>query len=84
MVLRILTINTTLGTPHALPVTSGTRRAGVALLRCHRQERPPRTSTRALPGAPERTMELYDAIGIAFAAGLFVYLVYALFRPDKF
>ncbi|HEU6438552.1 MAG TPA: K(+)-transporting ATPase subunit F [Nitratidesulfovibrio sp.] len=48
------------------------------------QERPPRTSIRALPGAPERTMELYDAIGIAFAAGLFVYLVYALFRPDKF
>ncbi|HCG05706.1 MAG TPA: K(+)-transporting ATPase subunit F [Desulfovibrio sp.] len=27
---------------------------------------------------------MYDAIGIAFAAGLFVYLVYALFRPDKF
>jgi len=29
-------------------------------------------------------MELYDALGIAFAAGLFIYLVYALFRPDKF
>lgn len=65
-------------------MTSGTRRAGYAVFRRHRQERPPRTSIRALPGAPERTMELYDAIGIAFAAGLFVYLVYALFRPDKF
>ncbi|MDR3045614.1 MAG: K(+)-transporting ATPase subunit F [Desulfovibrio sp.] len=63
---------------------SGTRRTGSAFYRCHMQKRHPRTSTRALPGAPERTMELYDAIGIAFAAGLFVYLVYALFRPDKF
>lgn len=29
-------------------------------------------------------MELYDSIALAVATGLFVYLVYALFRPDRF
>lgn len=56
-------------------MTSGTRRAGPLPI----PERRPRNNS-----SRSTVMELYDSIGIAFAAGLFVYLVYALFRPDKF
>lgn len=32
----------------------------------------------------ESFMELFDIVGLACAAGLFAYMLYALFKPERF